>query len=66
MATISLTYVDDELQQPQVNTITRSGVEDLDDVLDFLADALRSSGYTYVERLGWVNNKGVVKWAPYL
>ena len=52
LAKITLVYVEDDeegFKNPQTVTITRGGIEDLQDVCIFLAEAIRASGYTFVE-----------------
>ena len=52
MAKITLIYTEDEeegFKNPQTVMITKGGIEDLQDVCSFLAEAIRSSGYTFVQ-----------------
>lgn len=66
MATIQLTYIEDEddgLIHQQTVTIERKGVEDLHDLLDFLSDGIRAAGYTQYERVGVATGKGAVTWS---
>lgn len=68
MATVSLLHIEDELDglsNTKTMEMTRDGVDDLDQFLVFLGDAIRASGYTYVDRLGWADELGAIKWAPF-
>ena len=66
MAKITLTYVEDDedgMTHQQTMELTRNGVEDIYDVLNFLSDAIRASGYTQYDRVGVATNKGAVTWS---
>ena len=66
MAKITLTYVEDEddgMTHQQTMDLSRDGVEDIYDVLNFLSDAIRASGYTQYDRVGVATNKGAVTWS---
>ena len=66
MAKITLSYVedgDDGMTHQQTMELTRNGVEDIYDVLNFLSDAIRASGYTQYDRVGVATNKGAVTWS---
>ena len=39
---------------------SRTDIEDLGDLMLFLVDALKASGYSYVESLAWEDTKGNV------
>lgn len=66
MAKITLTYVEDDedgMTHQQTMELSRNGVEDIYDVLNFLSDAIRASGYTQYDRVGVATNKGAVTWS---
>ena len=66
MAKITLSYVEDDedgMTHQQTMELTRNGVEDIYDVLNFLSDAIRASGYTQYDRVGVATNKGAVTWS---
>ena len=66
MAKITLMYVEDDedgMTHQQTMELTRNGVEDIYDVLNFLSDAIRASGYTQYDRVGVATNKGAVTWS---
>lgn len=68
MAKITLTYQENEndgLPYGQVVTIGREGVEDVYDVLDFLSEALKASGYGFVDRVGYSTRKGEMVWSKF-
>jgi hypothetical protein len=68
MAHVTLTYVEDQddgLQHNQTVTISRDNVEDLHELLDFLSDAVRASGYTQYTRLGVATEKGATTWSTF-
>ncbi len=69
MATIEFTYSEGPEEGLPFTTHTqvkRTNVESVDDALDFLAQALRAAGFTYVERLGYADERGSIRWAPYI
>ena len=66
MAKITLSYVEDDddgMTHQQTMELTRNGVEDIYDVLNFLSDAIRASGYTQYDRVGVATNKGAMTWS---
>lgn len=68
MAKIQLTYTEDDadgLPYGQEVTITRDDVEDMYDVLAFLSDAVRASGYGFVDRMAYATNKGETVWSKF-
>ena len=68
MAKITLTYQENEndgLPYGQVVTIDREGVEYIEDVLDFLAEALKAVGYSGVDRVGYSTEKGEMIWSKF-
>mgnify|MGYP003637096142 FL=1 len=68
MAKITLTYEEDKesgLTYDQTVTITRDGVEYIEDVLDFLAEALKAAGHSYVDRVGYSTDKGETFWSKF-
>ncbi len=70
MAYMKFVYGEGEpegLKHTQVVTIERDIEGDvfIEDVLDFLGDALRAAGYTYVDRVGFSTEKGEMKWSKF-
>ncbi len=70
MAFMSFVYEEGEpegLKHSQVVTIYRDVEGDvfIEDVLDFLGDALRTAGYTYVDQVGAKYDNGDVKWSKF-
>ena len=66
MATVTLTYVEDEddgLKHMQTVTITRNNVEDIYELLNFLSEGVRSIGQTQYERVGVSTKQGQITWS---
>jgi hypothetical protein len=66
MATVTLTYVEDEddgMQHMQTVTISRDNVEDVYALLDFLSDGVRAIGYNQYERVGVSTKQGQMTWS---
>tara|TARA_R110002153_G_scaffold153189_1_gene304996 strand:+ start:85 stop:291 length:207 start_codon:yes stop_codon:yes gene_type:complete len=66
MATVTLTYVEDEddgLNHMQTVTITRNNVEDIYELLNFLSEGIRSIGQTQYERVGVSTKQGQMTWS---
>tara|TARA_R110000744_G_scaffold368818_2_gene478838 strand:- start:241 stop:447 length:207 start_codon:yes stop_codon:yes gene_type:complete len=66
MATVTLTYVEDEddgLTHMQTVTITRNNVEDIYELLNFLSEGIRSIGQTQYERVGVSTKQGQMTWS---
>lgn len=63
MCVVTLIYKEDyDTLSENTTIITRDNVDDLTDMMDFLGDALRGLGFTYVENVGWEDSKGNVNW----
>lgn len=45
--------------------LDKKGVLDLYEMTDFLSDALRAAGFTYVDSVGWKDNKGNETWSKF-
>ncbi len=70
MAFMSFAYEEGEpegLKHSQVVTIYRDVEGDvfIEDVLDFLGDALRTAGYTYDDQVGVKTENGNEKWGKF-
>jgi hypothetical protein len=68
MAHVAFLYIEDEedgMTHEQTMELARSGVEDIHDLLNFLSDAIRASGYTQYDRVGVATNKGAVTWSSF-
>lgn len=68
MAKITLTYEEnknDGLPYGQAVTIERTEVEYIEDVLNFLAEALKAVGYSGVDRVGYSTDKGEMIWSKF-
>ena len=66
MATVTLTYVEDEddgLTHMQTVTISRDNLEDIYGLLDFLSDGVRAIGYNQYERVGVSTKQGQMTWS---
>ena len=45
--------------------LQREGVEDFYDMMEFYRQASRAVGFDYVDRIGYADSKGVVKWGKF-
>lgn len=57
------TYQEDGCEQ--VVTLERDNVEDVEDLLDFYGSASRAAGYSYVDRVGYADEKGSTTWSKF-
>lgn len=68
MATISFVYTEGEaegLPHEQTVVLKRTNSNDLYDALDFIGQALRAAGFSYVDRVGVATERGEEKWSRF-
>ena len=61
MAKVLFQYIEDEddgMLHQQLVTIQRDGVEVLSQLANFIGDAVRAAGYTYVEQVTFTTAEG--------
>jgi len=46
-------------------TVTRNGVETDYDLMYYFGEVARIAGFTYVDRVGWADKRGVTKWSDF-
>jgi hypothetical protein len=54
---------EDGFRSPQTVALSKGGVDELDDLMHFIGNCIRASGFTYVERIAWENEDGQVFWS---
>lgn len=66
MAYIKLEYVEDEEGSGnQTVSISRSEIEDIHDVIYFLAEAMRAIGYKEYDRVAVATPRGEITWSVF-